>query len=312
MNISPEPFETELFQSAPLRRLKHLHHFGAGALFSPVTHSRYEHTIGIWALIRHFFPDHRELRAAAILHDIGHLPFSHTVEHALGISHHQKTEEAIGTPPVSAILTKYGLSPQRIIKLLNTDSPLTHKSDWLGVDHLDSFLRDTYMAGLYKLHPADIVRRIHFKGNNVEAADEETALHLLDAVVKDNLVFLHPHFLVMDDLMSRAVDSYCREYPDRKTAISHMTDSELLSLLQAYADTRSEIKALLQVLLSEPHRIELSSEASPDFRQVSIRKIYVKQPLVDGAPLSSISSYASEALRQLEALPRTYYYKIRT
>ncbi|MFD0678325.1 MULTISPECIES: hypothetical protein [unclassified Paenibacillus] len=35
-------FEIELFQSATLRRLKHLHHFGAGALISPITHSRFE------------------------------------------------------------------------------------------------------------------------------------------------------------------------------------------------------------------------------------------------------------------------------
>ncbi|MCS7463957.1 hypothetical protein N0M98_28000 [Paenibacillus doosanensis] len=69
MRARADDCEAALFRSAPVRRLKHLHHFGAGALFCPVTHSRYEHTVGVWALVRHFFPEHRELRAAAIVHD---------------------------------------------------------------------------------------------------------------------------------------------------------------------------------------------------------------------------------------------------
>jgi HD superfamily phosphohydrolase len=33
------PLERDLLQSAPLRRLKHLHHYGAAAFVSPVTHA---------------------------------------------------------------------------------------------------------------------------------------------------------------------------------------------------------------------------------------------------------------------------------
>lgn len=43
LRTAAEDFEIELLNSSPLRRLKHLHHFGAGASISPITHSRYEH-----------------------------------------------------------------------------------------------------------------------------------------------------------------------------------------------------------------------------------------------------------------------------
>ncbi|WP_179136223.1 HD domain-containing protein [Paenibacillus sp. 32352] len=310
LTVHPEPFERELFQCPAVRRLKHLHHYGAGALFSPVTHSRFEHTVGVWALLRHFFPGQREWHAAAILHDIGHLPFSHTIEQALGISHHQMTEEAIAEPPVSEILTRHGLSPQRIIELLNSDSPLTHRSDWLGIDHLDSFLRDTYMAGRYKLPPSEIVHRIRFHGIYMDT-DEETALHLLNAVINDNLMFLHPPFLAMDDLLSRAVHLFCYEQPGMQLAIARMTDAELLSLLQSAADACPELNGTLHVLLREPHKIESCGETDPGARKVGIRKLYLKQPLVGGLPLSSINPAAQEALGKLESLPRACYYRLR-
>lgn len=307
MHVLTEPFETELFQSAPLRRLKHLHHFGAGALFSPVTHSRYEHTVGVWALVKHFFPEYRELRAAAILHDIGHLPFSHSIEQALGASHHLLTEEAIASQTISTILRHHGLQPDRLIELLNEDTPLTHKTNFLGIDHLDSFLRDTYTAGCDTLHPAEVIRRIHFRGHVVET-DENTAMQLLDAVVNDNLIFLQPHFLAMDDLLSRTVAMYCREHPSAKKAILRMTDAELLSLLQS--SSSPDIRGALHVLLAEPHRIEPCDENCSGAYQVTVRKAYCKQPLVRGLPLSEVNPAAKESLHRIAGLAGTYYYRI--
>ncbi len=53
----------------------------------------------------------------------------------------------IYSSPVSDILEIYGVHPSAIVGLLNSDTPLTHKSNLLGLDHLDSFLRDTFFAG---------------------------------------------------------------------------------------------------------------------------------------------------------------------
>nr|WP_090891453.1 HD domain-containing protein [Evansella caseinilytica] len=94
-NVSSFAWEEQLFNTRYLRRLKHLAHFCAGSLITPVVHSRFEHTVGVWKLAAYYFPNDKLVRAAAILHDIGHLPFSHAVEKTLGYNHHQLTEKYI-------------------------------------------------------------------------------------------------------------------------------------------------------------------------------------------------------------------------
>jgi HD superfamily phosphohydrolase len=75
-------------QSKALKRLKFLSHYGTASFITAAKHTRYEHTVGVWTIIAHFFPIEKELRVAALLHDIGHLPFSHAVERTPGFNHH--------------------------------------------------------------------------------------------------------------------------------------------------------------------------------------------------------------------------------
>lgn len=49
-------------------------------------------------------------RAAAILHDIGHLPFSHSVERTLGFNHHELTEKYVKDWEIESILNKINLT----------------------------------------------------------------------------------------------------------------------------------------------------------------------------------------------------------
>lgn len=307
LETSAEPFEIELFQCAAVRRLKHLHHFGAGALIGPVTHSRYEHTVGVWALTKRWFPEWRELQAAAILHDIGHLPFSHSVEKALGKSHHAITEELISGKPVASILAKHGLLASRIIGLLNEDTPLSGKSDGISIDHLDSFLRDTYGAGLYTRHPSDVIRSISFSGNRI-AADEDTAMHICRAVVADNRIFTHPDYLAADEILSRAVLEQLKVDESAVSSLDRMTDYQLLGLLEN--SSSAVVQKLTDVLLLEPHRIVIRPDGGGEF-SAKLRKIYNKQPLVGDRPVSDMLPKVQRLMSELEQLPRSCSFDIR-
>jgi uncharacterized protein len=306
-HILAHPVEVELFRSQPVRRLKFLHHFGASALFSPMTHSRYEHTVGVWSLAAHFFPDEPILRVAALLHDIGHLPFSHAVERTLGYDHHKHTERLIETGIVADILNKYGISPSAIVSLLNQDSPLTNKTPLMGLDHLDSFLRDTYHAGQQVLLPSELVRRLHFRGHFLEA-DEDTALALVHAVVEDHRLFLHPHFLAMDALLAKAVSHHCDQQSGMVDRIPTLLDHELIQeLLQSGSETAREI---MNVLMYEPHRIHVTHNPVPGSIQVQIRKLYKKQPLINGKPASEASFNTAVKLAELDTMTATYFFTI--
>ncbi|OME92287.1 HD domain-containing protein [Paenibacillus lautus] len=69
-----------------LRRLHLVRHGGAFFINSHHTFSRLQHTLGVFALTAHFEPDNRVLRVAALLHDIGHPPFSQTLDSLEGVS----------------------------------------------------------------------------------------------------------------------------------------------------------------------------------------------------------------------------------
>ncbi|CAN7726168.1 HD domain-containing protein [Paenibacillus sp. LjRoot153] len=305
--LEAHPVEIELFRSKPVRRLKFLHHFGASALFSPLTHSRFEHTVGVWSLMAHFCPEEPLLRIAALLHDIGHLPFSHAVERTLGYNHHRQTEQLIGQGVIADILIKHGISPRAIIDLLKQETPLTNKSTVIGLDHLDSFLRDTYYAGRQTLQPSELVKGLRLRGPYIEA-NEASAAALIDAIVEEHRLILHPQFLAMDALLAKATAHHCEAHPGMKDRIPALMDHELIQeLLQSNNDTARET---IHVLMYEPHRIQITQEPVPGSIEVKIGKVYKKQPLIGEKLASEVSFQAAVKLAELDSMAATYFFTI--
>ncbi|MBO9130379.1 HD domain-containing protein [Bacillus sp. 165] len=298
------PCELELFQCKTLRRLKFLSHYGTASLFSPIMHSRLDHTIGVWSVISRFFPEDLELRLAALLHDIGHLPFSHAVEKTLGFNHHTNTEKLILEGEAATILQKHGFEPKRIVALLNTDTPLTSKTKFLGADHFDSFLRDSYLAGDMSRKPSDIINSIHFSGNYVET-DVETGLVIMEAMVHDHVAFLNPQAIAIDGLLAKAVSAYAKYHEVQLSFIEGLTNYELIHHLQTSECER--VKELMNIILWEPHRIIISEYAQADAMKVDVKKIYDKEVLVLGKSITLFSEEAVHKLEKIQNLMKTFY-----
>src|SRR6185295_18175634 len=87
-----------------MQRLRYVRQLGLAHLVYPgASHSRFEHALGAYHLARKALDvlggrgelsgippaDAGIVRAAALLHDIGHYPFSHALEE-LGIPHHEE------------------------------------------------------------------------------------------------------------------------------------------------------------------------------------------------------------------------------
>lgn len=125
--------ERSLIDSRPVQRLKYVHQLALGYLVYPgATHTRFEHALGTMELAgrafdavrrnspnlaRQVFGDDGEqgrwkatLRAAGLLHDIGHAPFSHAGDDLLGQarSHESIGRELILSEPIKGILTGVG------------------------------------------------------------------------------------------------------------------------------------------------------------------------------------------------------------
>ncbi|WP_054711611.1 HD domain-containing protein [Bacillus sp. JCM 19041] len=294
--VIPLDWERQLFQTSYVKRLKHLAHFGAGSFVSPVTHSRYEHTIGVWKLVVRFFPQDDLLRAAAILHDIGHLPFSHAVERTLGYDHHQLTNTYINSDEVAAILRGIGLSAGEVCAGLNRETALTGTSQVLGLDHLDSFFRDTYMAGTLRVKATEILDKITCTQAGI-AADEATAAQLLEIIEANNRLIHSPLLRAVDFLLAQAVDLHWQETRD---GFAFLMDAEVTA--QLIDSPNEEVRRIIQILLFEPHQIVVATGTGDRIRK---GKVYSKQPLVNGVPYSETEN-GQAFERRIQALVKEY------
>ncbi|MBB6452742.1 hypothetical protein HNQ94_001188 [Salirhabdus euzebyi] len=303
-SIQAHPWELALLQSKAVKRLKFLSHYGTGSFITLAKHSRFEHTVGVWAIIATHFPREDELRIAALLHDIGHLPFSHAVEKTLGFNHHTITEEYIRGEEITTILQSHGFTSERIIHLLDNDSALSHKTDFLSADHLDSFVRDAYMLGKCKVHPAKLLQNISFHQQYVEA-DLETSKAIMNAIYYDHTCFLNPITLGLDALLAQAISIFASNKEVQLESIKSLTNNELLQLLKE--SNVKEVEKILNVILWNPHKVKVYDDEIEGGLKVDVRKVYDKTPLVNGTALTSICSESEKLLYSIRALKKEYY-----
>ncbi|WP_112180212.1 MULTISPECIES: HD domain-containing protein [Paraliobacillus] len=300
-DVGASSIELALFASRPLRRLKHLAHFGAGSLISSVVHSRFEHTVGVWKLTAYFFPENIELRIAAILHDIGHLPFSHAVEKILDFNHHQLTVQYIKEKEINSILINGGIDPEQIINLLNMDSALTGIGNNLGIDHLDSFLRDTYMAGKLDVLPKNVLKKLACSQHGIET-DEETGLYLLQLILADHQLFLFPKMVGIDRLLAEAIRCHWKEVGSEtdRFDFTRMIDADVVNILKKSPSTKAN--KIINIVSYQPNRIIIYPKQSGKGYPIRVRKMYRKSPLCNGRLLADYNEQAQYIIDKLTSL----------
>ncbi len=159
----------DLIDTPEVQRLRRIHQLGVSHFTYPgADHSRLSHTLGVLHLMQQAwrrietvgtglrFKRPREcLLAAALLHDVGHGPFSHLSKYLLGIDHETWSCQIIRSreTEVHQKLVKYDISPEHVAALIdkeNRDRPPWEKalvSSELDVDRLDFLRRDSYFTG---------------------------------------------------------------------------------------------------------------------------------------------------------------------
>jgi uncharacterized protein len=163
----------ELIDSPQVQRLRHIRQLGVTSLVYPgATHTRFSHALGTAFLMKrvleHFhelnpppalqriLDDHRELLvAAALLHDLGHLPFSHLLEEFTHIPHEDWTVRIVSDPTsaVHAVLVRANPNyPQQIVQLFQRSFQPAFAvkllSSQLDVDRMEYLLRDSLCTGV--------------------------------------------------------------------------------------------------------------------------------------------------------------------
>ncbi len=167
-NITLDETALGLVDTAPFQRLRYVRQLGHAFLVYPgATHSRFEHALGAYHLTRRALaalaargelagiPEDEGLAVtlAALLHDLGHYPFSHALEEAGFPSHEAQGESRITSGELAERLTGLGgpRFPQRVAELIRTRSasPLQGLiSGTLDLDKIDYLCRDSRMCGV--------------------------------------------------------------------------------------------------------------------------------------------------------------------
>lgn len=166
--ISFSAVERDLIDTSVFQRLRRIRQLaGAHLVYPSAQHSRFEHSLGTMhiagyageSLLRKGFIDSednlQELRLAALLHDVGHGPFSHLFEEVLeskcNMTHEDIGKKVILESEISDILSGHGYTPSDICSLSFGESRSGFLNEIiagsLSADIMDYLPRDSLFTG---------------------------------------------------------------------------------------------------------------------------------------------------------------------
>jgi len=230
--ISLTRVESRILDTAYYQRLRWIRQLGFSFyIFPGATHTRHAHAMGVSHVMHRILhaiglavPDeklfdpkvndqktlfHRTMRLAAMLHDVGTFPFSHTVEMAYinhwreqlrekGKAKYEANHETLGSHiiqntdfdgGITKILKEEGIDPTELSQIIAGESPnlvanqLMHSD--VDADRMDYLLRDAYFTGIkLGLYDIDMLIRSMTIGQ-VKDQDvlcvKEDAQHIVDS-----------------------------------------------------------------------------------------------------------------------------------
>ncbi|WP_165070404.1 HD domain-containing protein [Paludisphaera rhizosphaerae] len=140
-----DPAILSLIEGPTFQRLRGIRQAGPSAIAFPFKNvSRFEHSLGVFVLLRSLGADRQE-QIAGLLHDVSHTAFSHAVDFLVTSEeqdHHETLKPILlRRPDVVAALDRLGFAPEEFFD--DSRYPLLERPlPWLCADRLDYFLRD--------------------------------------------------------------------------------------------------------------------------------------------------------------------------
>jgi len=275
----------ELLECPEIQRLHGISQLGLTKLVFPgANHTRLEHSIGTYHVAERMAEsldlksqEKDIIKAAALLHDVGHAPFSHTLESILSKEtdhdHMDITKKIItgdilvedrDVPIIPEILERNDIPSEEVADLIkgkDDNSKITdfgvHKGQKyfgdekylyqmihgpMDVDQLDYLLRDFHYTGV--AHGVIDIERVLqtieiYNGNLVISKGGVPAVEgmLVARGLMFSSVYLHKTARIAELMLAKAIDMLGEGYD----MIYRMTDWELLAYLRDKGDFQKEI-----------------------------------------------------------------------
>ena len=268
----PEPV-LSLIDTEDFQRLRNITQLGYVNLVYPgARHSRFEHSIGVYHLAKQFLSrlltsdpplrindeDIRVFIAATLLHDIGHYPFSHTLEELVPffVLHEQRARQIIlnqDGPIYDILQQQFQVDPIRVANVIDYQNPQVHLpeddlllanilSGTLDPDKIDYLLRDSLFCGVpfgESVNRDRLASSIKFDPAHQRLAITSKGVSAVEALIFTNYlmyrnVYWHHGVRSASAMFKRSVQEILL-HPDNELNVEDFhkfTEGELVSVLK--------------------------------------------------------------------------------
>lgn len=230
----------DLISTREFQRLRRIRQLGTTFLvFHGAEHTRFNHSLGVYELMRRLVDDHFKGRAewddserlvvlcAALLHDLGHGPFSHAFENVFQLDHEFYTREILlGDTEVNAVLRKvsddFPLKVSQVIeKTYENKLVVSLISSQMDVDRMDYLQRDAFYTGVTYGH-FDLERILRvIRPAKEQAVMKYSGMHAVEDYIMSRYqmylqVYFHPVSrsaeAILNHILQRAKHLYMTDY----------------------------------------------------------------------------------------------------
>ncbi|HEX7243854.1 MAG TPA: HD domain-containing protein [Longimicrobiaceae bacterium] len=272
--IRIDPTALRVIDTPEFQRLRHIRQLGLAYLVYPgATHTRFDHALGVYHLARRTLSllgergelerldpaDCRVVPYAALLHDVGHYPFSHALEELdeerVPGHHEEHTGRFLAAPGIRTALHEVAPdAPERIEALIRGVSPSPLQglvSGSLDLDKIEYLRRDALFCGV-PYGDVDVDRLLHALTvlADPETGRREVGIHEKGSSAMESLLFSkyqmfrnvywHHAVRAATALYKRLVEEAVDAGVIRPGELVGKTDEQLLGLLEARAAGRED------------------------------------------------------------------------
>ncbi|REI08418.1 HD domain-containing protein [Staphylococcus felis] len=206
----------DLIKTKEFQRLRRIKQLGTLNLaFHTAEHSRFGHSLGVYEIVRRMidetFKDHKDWNpndrplamCAALLHDLGHGPFSHCFEKIFDTDHEAYTQAIImGDTEVNAVLRRVSDDfPKQVAEVINKSHHnklvISMISSQIDADRMDYLQRDAYFTGVsYGMFDMERILRL-MRPSKDEVLIKESGMHAVENFIMSRYqmywqIYFHP------------------------------------------------------------------------------------------------------------------------
>ncbi|WP_292463132.1 HD domain-containing protein [Methanolobus sp.] len=252
-----------LIDSSPMQRLRRISQLGLSNLVYPgANHTRFEHSLGVMHLAGMLTSridtvtgeEKEELRVAALLHDLGHGPFSHVTEGL--VKHytrqgHEDIRDILKKGEIAEILSEHGINPVKVERHIQgqTDFGKILNSE-IDVDKMDYLVRDSHYTGVAfgLVDHARLINEMQFYENKlvVAAGGVKAAESLLvSRFLMHPSVYYHHVSRIAETMFVRAVEDLIQQGVLDPFELRRMDDARIFETIRNNNGYAGELAARL-------------------------------------------------------------------